>query len=303
MYKRQGGFVMKQGVLVVAVLSFFLLFAPGCGEEEAEDSGGEVKVGSLVFTVNAEDFVRDGFDTEDNWHIDFDHVYINIQGPTAYQVPVDNPASKMNIQPPFKHAGHPHTEIPEGAAHKSLTGEFFVDGHQGPDPIEIGRVDNAPIGNYNYMNFNIQKATAASDGLVAGYGGYSVVLIGTATDNDGGDTVSFNIKLTEEMNYSSCGPHPENIGVVAEGGTGEAQATFHFDHIFGDLEEGPVDPSDPDTINYIAIGFGPFAALATGAALDVTQADLQSMPEYDQFLEALLTIGHSGEAHCHIEEE
>lgn len=281
-------------VRLMLVLLLCMGLVAGCGD--SNETNDEGQTGSLVFTLNAEDFVRDGFVTEDNWRIDFDHVYINIQGPTAYQV-----AEETAVEARFKHAGHPHADIAEGTAHEALTGEFFVDGHQGPDPIPLAEVEDAAIGNYNYLNFNIIKATSASEGLVEDYEGYSVVMIGTAKNNDSGDEVAFNIKLTEEMNYISCGPHPENIGVVDVDGQGEAQATFHFDHIFGDHEEGPADTTDEEAINYLAIGFGPFAALAADGVLDVSQADLQSMPEYDRFRDALLTLGHSGEAHCHLE--
>lgn len=288
---------MKRHILWIMVLVAAFGLITGCGDDgESGDGDTSGQAGTLVFTVNAEDFVRDGFVSEDNWRIDFEHVYINIQGPTAYQVADgDAPTAKL------KHAGHPHAEIPEGTAHEALTGTFFVDGHQGPDPIEIGRVDDVEIGNYNYLNFNIKKATSGSDGFVNGHDGYSIVMIGTAVNNDSDESIDFNIKLTEEMNYASCGPHPDNIGVVAEGGKGEAQATFHFDHIFGDFEEGPADTDDETAINYIAVGFGPFAELATDGVLDVNQAGLQAMDVYDQFRDALLTLGHSGEAHCHLE--
>ena len=105
-----------------------------------------------------------------------------------------------------------------------------------------------------------------------------IVLIGKAVKDT--ETVNFTIKLTEEMNYVSCGPHPDNIGIVAKDGQGEAQATFHFDHIFGDIDDTEGE------INAMAIGFGPFAALASEGTLDVTQSDLESMAEYDAFYEA-----------------
>ena len=105
-------------------------------------------VGTLVITANGEDFVRDGFVSEDGWQIDFDTVQVNVQGPN------------------------------------------------------------------------------------------------------------------------------EDAGILAEGA--EAQMTFHFDHIFGDFDEGPADPVDEETINFVAIGFGPFAALAEDDSLNMNQAQLQA---------------------------
>jgi len=271
-----------------------MILAIACGGSDEETQ----KSGTLSFTLNAEDFVRDGFVSEDGWQIDFDHVYINVQGPTAFQVAETEAKLKDT---PFKHAGHPHAEIPEGTAHVALTGAYFVDGHPGPDPIVIGQDAAAPIGNYNYINFNVVKASSESAGLVADYEGYSIVMIGTATKDD--QSISFNIKLDEEIEYTSCGPHPESIGVVAENGKGEAQMTFHFDHIFGDFEEGPADTTDEDAINYVAVGFGPFAELATDGALDITQEDLKSIAVYDEFRYAMLTLGHNGEAHCNFEDQ
>ena len=48
----------------------------------------------------------------------------------------------------------------------------------------------------------------------------------------------------------------------------------------------------------MAIGFGPFYSLASEGTLDVTQTDLESLSEYQAFYDALVTIGHTGEAHC-----
>ncbi len=285
------------------VLVLLLLFglAAGCGDDSDDDDSGQK--GTLVFTLNAEDFVREGFVSEDNWRIDFEHVYINIDGPTAFQVADRGEEAEAKLRPeePRAHAGHPHAEIPEGAANEALLGTFQVDGHQGTGPIELGKLENVDIGNYNYMNFNISKATSESEGYVDGTEGYSIVMIGTAKNNDTDESVDFTIKLTEEMEFTSCGPHPENIGVVDETLEGEAQATFHFDHIFGDYEEGPADTDDENTINYLAVGFGPFAALATDGVLDVTQADLKAgMEKYYSFVAALVTLGHYGEAHCNL---
>ena len=280
-----------------------LLFFLACDNDgtSGDDGYEDVRTTTLVFTVNAEDYARNGFDSEDNWHLEFDHVYINIQGPTAFQVEVDLTDTETNAKrrtEKLVHAGHPHAEIPDGAANEALLGEYFVDGAVGEGPIELGRLEDVPIGNYNYLNFNIIPATEGSTGLVSEYVGYSMVMIGTAANHDDNNAVRFRIQFTEELPFTSCGPHPENLGVVAEGGTGTAEITIHLPVLFGDAEEGPADTEDEEAINYMAIGFGPFAALATDGVLDVTQADLQAMPEYSKMMEAVHTLGHYGEAHC-----
>ena len=233
----------------------------------------------------------------DGWEISFDAVYLNVLGPTAYQVVEQTQALSS---PPLRHGGHPHESIPEGSAHVALTGEYFLSLKQ--HTFEIDRIDDAPIGNYNRLAFNVQKATADSRDVVSDHVGHSIALHGTASKT-GEESVDFVIRFDEEMAYSNCGPN-EDAGVLAEGAQAEAQMTFHFDHIFGDFEEGPPDPEDPDTVNHLAIGFSPFADLATDGTLDIDQDALgQQMTgaTFLQLIDAVRTLGHSGEAHCHLD--
>lgn len=259
--------------VVVAVAGLSM----GCevGTEDADPP-----VGTLVFTVNGEDFAREGFVSEDGWRIDFDHIWVNLVGPTAYQV-----VEEVNQALLVLHAGHPHAEIPEGAAQVALDDAFRVDVHQGDGPTELGRVDDAPIGNYNRVSF----------GLAPGESG-SLVFEGVATKDD--VEIPFTIRLDAAIDFTACGPHPEGIGVLAEGATAEAELTLHFDHIFGDADEGPADPADEDTVNHVAIGFAPFAGIAADGVVDADPTDLEALPEWAQLQEALLTLGHTGEAHC-----
>ena len=261
----------------------------GCGA--SEDQG---PVGTLVFTANGEDFVREGFVSEDGWAIEFERVNINVFGPTAYQV-IEEP----QLIPALRHGGHPHEEIPEGAAHVSLAGDLFLSLKQ--PTFELGQIADAPIGNYNRLAFTVRPAPADAQGLEQEHLGSSIVLQGTASLAD--ETIAFSIRFDEEMAYSACGPNGE-AGVLAEGGRAEAQLTFHFDHIFGDQEEGPADPEDPETVNQVAIGFGPFADLAETGQLDVDQQALgerMTGATYLQLIEAVRTLGHSGEGHCHLD--
>jgi hypothetical protein len=110
------------------------------------------------------------------------------------------------------------------------------------------------------------------------------------------------IKFDEEMAYTGCGPNGD-AGVLAEGGEAHAEMTFHFDHVFGDIDEGPADPTDEEAVNFLAVGFGPFAELATGGSLDVDQVAMgQQMTGavFQKLIDAVRTLGHSGEAHCHL---
>jgi hypothetical protein len=278
---------MRTSITVLMVMALVLSVA-GCGSDDEE--GGQV--GTLVLTANGEDFVREGFVSEDGWTISFDVVYLNMYAPTAYQVVAGTTRSAL------RHGGHPHEAIPEGAAHVALTGEYFLQLKQ--DTFEVGRDESAPIGNYNQLNFNVQKTTAESRDVVADYIGHSIVLDGTASK--GADTVDFIIKFDEEMAYTGCGPNGD-AGVLAEGGEAHAEMTFHFDHVFGDIDEGPADPTDEEAVNFLAVGFGPFAELATGGSLDVDQVAMgQQMTGavFQKLIDAVRTLGHSGEAHCHL---
>jgi len=283
---------MKRAMFLVAALFLIaglaIVAAMGCAGDDGGDDDEEKGTGTLVFTANGEEFVREGFTSKDGWDLTFDHLYIAIKSPTAFQVAEDE-GDKL------KHAGHPHDDIPEGAAHEALIGEFFVDLTVGDGPTELGRVEDAEVGNYNRLNFDIVKATDDAEGLVSDYKGYSLVLIGTATKGHGAkhQVVNFTIRLTEQMHYTNCGPN-EDAGVVEKDGTGYAEMTFHFDHVFGDID-------GEDDLNDAALGFDPLGELADEGSLDVTQSDLESSMsagDYLTFIDALRTIGHSGEAHC-----
>jgi hypothetical protein len=309
-------------LMVSVIMASFGVVA--CDEEIAGDASA--KTGELVFTMNGEGFARDGFVSEDGWRVAFAHVYANVHAPAVFQVADPGTETETETQalsaalspraptrmetftPLLAHAGHPHAEIPDGSASASLDGSFLQDLHLGEGPIEIGRVEDAAIGNYNYLNFSLLRAEApdasaigdTSQGLASEALGYSLVFIGTATKDT--ESLAFTIRFTEELLFEACGPHPDNIGVVTEGGEGRVELTFHFDHIFGDAEEGPADTEDPETVNALAVGFGPFASLAVDGVIDVDQQALSALAEYGQLIEALGTVGHTGEAHCHIGE-
>jgi len=114
--------------------------------------------------------------------------------------------------------------------------------------------------------------------------------------------VAFVLRFHEQMKYGDCGPN-EGAGVLAENGTDQAELTFHFGHTFGDFDEGEADPTDPETINYVAIGFGPFAEMAEAGQLDIDQNGMGNQMNgvvYQKLIDAVRTLGHSGEGHCHL---
>ena len=275
-------------ILAVAMLG---LLPVACGDDDDDDDSADVGSGTLEFYTNGEDFILNGFTGKTGWDITFDHFYINLYGPTAYQVAEDT--SSAGIEP--AHAGHPHNDIPEGSAHAALTGDYWVDLHEaGTDEtnlVLLDSVDDAVAGNYNYASF-VVRHTETGD-----YAGYSLVMTGSATKGE--ETVDFTIKLLDEMIFSSCHQEvdDEYAGVVEDGGVGSIEMTFHSDHMFGDADT----LDDPDGVNPGAVGFQPFADLATDGVLDIDQgemADLMPTDDYTTFVAALRTIGHSGEGHC-----
>ena len=250
------------------------------------------ETGTVVFEANGEDFVREGFVSEDGWRIDFSEVYVNVSSPAVYQVEAGARSAR--------HAGHDDDEPgaddgPEALNRAVLEGDFFLNLKQ--DTFEVGRNPKALPGTYAYLEFSVTRADSGSEGFQARYAGDSIVLAGTAVKD--GRTVDFTIAFDEIMKFATCGLMDASLAVNGEFG---AEMTFHFDHIFGDFEEGPADPADTHAINYVAIGFSPFADLAENDVLDIRQPDMiaKGMSEdiYTQLMDAVKTLGHTGEAHC-----
>ena len=285
----------KAWTLAAAVLAL----AAGIGCEDDVAGVYTSPYGTLRFLANGEDFARNGFTSKDGWDITFDHVYICVAGPTAVQVVEDGGASPKLLT---KHAGHSHVGVAGGLAHVSLGGEYVVDLAQGTGATEIGRV-TAKIGNYNRLSFALKKATADAVAVAPMTGaelddviGHCIVLVGTAFKSP--DTVAFTLKFGEELFYLSTEANG-NIGIVTEGGTGAAEMTFHFDHIFGEL-------GGDAGLNAAALGFQPFRDIATDlggnlfelAATFEQMKQLLSPAETLWLYRAYLTLGHTGEGHC-----
>jgi hypothetical protein len=248
--------------------------AAGCSSEKTA-------TGTLELRANGEDFVRQGFVSRDGWSINFDHVYVNLSEVTAYQT-----------DPPYDpDAG---SEL-DSAMKATLPGSYTVDlaeGGEGAAPMLVDTIDEAAVGHYNAVSFEL---TRAASGPAAGY---SLVLEGRA--EKGGGVVDFRIGVDREYRYE-CGEYigDERKGIVDEDGAADLEMTFHLDHIFGDAD-APVD----NHLNVGAVGFDPFARVAEGGALDAGLEELRSdlsAEDYGMLEDALLSLGHVGEGHCHCD--
>lgn len=259
--------------LTTALTLLAAVLLVGCG------AGGAT--GTLEIRANGEDFVRQGFESKDGWAITFDHVYVTLADITAYQ-----------SDPPYDphDGGELQADVSVG-----LGGVHTVDlaeGGEDADPILVGEVEDAPVGHYNAISWEMPRA----DGGPAD--GYSLAIVGTAEKD--GRTVDFRLELETEYAYL-CGEYvgDERKGVLAEDGTADVEMTFHFDHIFGDAGT----PAD-DALNVDALGFEPLAAVSEDGVLDADLASLQSAlsaEDYQALVEILPTLGHVGEGHCHCE--
>ncbi len=235
----------------------------------------EAETGTLQFRANGEDFIRQGFVTKDGWNITFDHVYITLADMTAYQA-----------NPPY--------DAQEGGelaatTTATLSGTHTVDLAEGDDTAATVLVGEtiAPTGRYNALSWRLVRA---ANGPAAG-----AVILMQGTAEKEGEAIAFSIALDHESAHT-CGDYvgDERKGLLEAGAPAEVEATFHFDHLFGDAETPP-----DDALNTDALGFGPFAALAENGSLDVDMAALEAGLAPEEY--AALTkahLAHVGEGHC-----
>ncbi|MGV2830185.1 DUF4382 domain-containing protein [Myxosarcina sp. GI1(2024)] len=237
---------------------------------------------TLSLVANGEDFVRQGFVTKDGWQIDFDRVYVSMTEAVAYQT-----------EPPYEpNKGDTSNDINYQETVSLLDSPQIIDlaaGDADAEPVLVKKV-NAEPGFYNAVAWTIAPA-----GDNTPIPGQTIVLQGTATKDD--RTVDFNLGLDTPLKYV-CGEFvgDERKGILEAGNTAEVEATFHFDHIFGDSET----PAD-DPLNQDALGFQPLADLAEGNTLDIEQDALEtqlSSENYQKLTEAIAGLGHVGEGHC-----
>ena len=267
------------GVVTVACLA-------GCAGEErdvaddaASDTSAAPDTGTLLFTANGEDFIREGFVSKDGWSLSFDEAWVHVADVAA-----------MQTDPAYDPHG---SEPPRVSVEVALENDFAIDLADGPsdaDPIVLAAIDNAPAGRYNALSWEVSPAEL---GVTAPN---AILLSGTATKE--ADTLSFSIGLDLDCLYIG-GEYvgDERKGILEPGGVSDVEMTFHFDHIFGDAGL----PGDDD-LNNLAVGFQPFADLAEDGAVDVRMADLadaMSPEALETLAEGLSTLGHVGEGHCH----
>lgn len=235
------------------------------------------EVGTLQIRANGEDFVRQGFTSKDGWKISFAHVYVTMSDVTAYQT-----------QPPYDAQTNAELKATQQASLGQTQTVDLAAGDAKAEPILVGEI-KAPIGRYNAFSWKMPKATKG----VAN--GYAVRMIGTASKD--GKTIPFTLNVDQEMGYQ-CGEFvgDDRKGTLAANGTADLEATFHFDHLFGDAETPPTED-----LNQQALGFNPFAAIAQNGKLEVDMAALEkslSAEDFRKFQAILPNLGHVGEGHC-----
>lgn len=279
--------ISLKAVTAIALGTLSLGMLSGCGGESpaptAPDTSAETTVtpsgegGTLIIRANGEDFVREGFTTKDGWEIEFDNVFVSLADITAAQT-----------DPPFDpEAG---TEL-QAKAEVKVKGTQVVDlaeGDASAEPIPVVELE-APAGRFNALAWRMVPADSGPAE------GYTIWMQGTATKDS--ETVLFTIKVNEELAFT-CGDFvgDDRKGILTAGNTADLEATFHFDHLFGD---GGAPAAD--NINTGALGFDPLFALAQGGVVDVDSAALQaglSEADYITFLSILPSLGHVGEGHC-----
>lgn len=268
--------------LTVLLVGAFLLAACGAITPATTVPDGDATdreaMGVLQFRANGEDFVRKGFVTADGWSLTFDHVYVSMADMTAYQ-----------SDPPFD---ADRDAQPQATVQVTLEGTYTVDlaeGDEQAEPIFIGEI-MAPAGHYNALSWKMVNMPTNGAGAAA------LVLQGVAEK----DAVSldFIIRIADDRTYV-CGDFvgDERKGILLAGETADLEATFHFDHLFGD---GEADPDDE--INQGAVGFEPFARLARNGMVDVDMAALEAGLAPEDYAKLVgMHLAHVGEGHCRVE--
>ena len=290
-------------ITLIAISPLLSCSQPSATSETESSAAADQEIsaqatGSGVLEVkgNGEDFVRQGFVDKDGWEISFDHVYVTLADIVAAQ---RDPSFEAGSTDSAKNDGAKNQDV-EALTQVKSADAITVDlaaGDEDAEPVMVTSIENAPSGQYNALSWRMEAPTSGESA------GYPLVMVGTATKE--GETIPFDIKLSEKLVFD-CGDFigDERKGILTNGETAEVEATFHFDHLFGDGEAAA-----NDEINTGALGFGVLADLAEGGALNVTSEDLEARlsPEnYNNLKTVLISLGHVGEGHCEatlLEEE
>lgn len=266
---------MRQKLVILGSLGFLAIGTGtlwGCATPENKT----VSSGTLQIRANGEDFVRQGFLSKDGWNISFDHLYVTLADVAVTQSNPDASAGG-DIQAKQK------------VVLDTVKTVDLAAGDENADPILVHEFTDAPAGRYNALSWKMVEATSGPAK------GYVLVMEGTAIQDS--QTIQFAIAIDREYAYS-CGEFvgEQRKGILSPGGTAEVEATFHFDHIFGDGDAPP-----EEEINTGALGFAPLAALANNGRLEVDLATLKqslSPQDYQKLKKTLVSLGHVGEGHC-----
>ncbi len=245
--------------------------------ESSPATTGTTDTGTLEIRANGEDFVRQGFTSKDGWKISFENVYTTLSDITAYQT-----------EPPYDPQKDKDLRAKQQVRLDKPQTVDLAMGDEKAEPVLVGEV-SAPAGRYNALSWRMVKP---AEGPAKGY---PLLLRGKATKD--GKTVDFTLRIDQEMAFS-CGDFvgDDRKGILKPGDRADLEATFHFDHLFGDA-----DTPMTDDLNRKALGFEPLAAIAQNGKLDVDMSALkqQLSPEDFKKLEAILpSLGHVGEGHC-----
>lgn len=239
-------------------------------------SATATETGTLVVRANGEDFVRQGFESKDGWTIAFDRLDVNFGTVTAYQ-----------SDPPFDAQGKAAIAAQTAVTITPTETVDLAAGDETAEPIMVGEV-KAPPGRYNALAWTLPSDEAPA-----------MRLVGTATKD--GQTVAFQIDLDRPLGFE-CGDYvgDERKGILPAGQTADLEATFHFDHLFGDGEAAA-----DDEINTGALGFDPLAAIAQNGQVQTSFSQLQAEldpADVARLNEIVPNLAHVGEGHCRATE-
>ena len=259
-----------------------LILSNASKRNERKSLAASTEKGKLTLVANGEDFVRQGFVSKDGWSINFDRLYVNFSNATAYSTESSFEPQKGDNKDSIEYQNK--AEFLDTAKTVDL-----AKGEADAEPIVVAETD-VPTGFYNALTW--QLSTADADSPIAGN---TIALQGQATKD--GETINFDLGFDRPGEYI-CGEFvgEDRQGIVTTDNPGKVEATFHFDHIFGDA-----DTPSSDALNQDALGFQPLAELANNGTLQLDEAELVSQlsePEYQQLTEAVSGLGHVGEGHC-----
>lgn len=268
-------------IIVVMLLLVSVLFMSGCNNEDMLANGDETtadpaETGTLVFTADGEEFIREGFLSKDGWELSFDQAYVTMGGITAYQT-----------DPPYDTGQGWDIDYQVKVELDGIHSVNLAD--PANDPAVLEELAEVPAGHYNAISWEVLRASEGPSS------GYSLFLVGQA--EKGGEVVDFTLGIEQEVAYLG-GDYigDERKGIVTPNGIADLEMTFHFDHLFGDGEEDLDDP-----LNQEALGFEPLAVLAVDGALEVDLAYLEkafSAEDYELLLSILTHLAHVGEGHA-----